>query len=326
MEKRKMGSSGIEVSPVGMGCMGLTHASGDPMDDDVAVRVVREAYEMGYTFFDTAECYVGERTDGSIAHNEDVVGAALAPVRDQVVIATKFGVRHTGERSLALDSSPATIRTSVEGSLRRLGTDYIDLYYQHRIDPKVEPEVVAEVMGELIAEGKIRAWGISEADEDYLRRANAVCPVAAIQNRYSMAARWYEDMWPVCDELDVAYVAFSPLANGLTSGVYNAKTQFEGAQDYRGMMPQFGERGQAAAAPLMAMLAELAVAHEATSAQISLAWMLAKNERLVPIPGSRKSERLRENLAAAEVRLGAAEIERIDALLDTLDIPVFGGH
>ena len=326
MEKRKLGNSGIEVSPVGMGCMGLTHASGDPMDDAAAERVVREAYEMGYTFFDTAECYVGERADGSIAHNEEAVGAALAPVRDRVVIATKFGVRHAADRSLAFDSSPATIRASVEGSLRRLGSDYIDLYYQHRIDPRVEPEVVAEVMAELIAEGKVRAWGISEASEDYLRRAHAACPVAAIQNRYSLAARWHEAIWPVCDELDVAYVAFSPLANGLTSGAYGVGTKFEGAQDYRGMMPQFGEEGQEAAAPLMAMLAELAAAHGATSAQVSLAWMLAKSPRLIPIPGSRKPERLRENLASAEVRLSAAELARIDALLDTLDIPVFGGH
>lgn len=325
LQPRMLGKSGIEVSSIGMGCMGLTHASGDPMDDTDAVRVIREAHEMGYTLFDTAECYTGLRADGTTAHNEDVVGKALEPIRDEVVIATKFGVQHGGDR-LILDSSPATIRKAIEGSLRRLRADHIDLYYQHRIDPKVEPEEVAGVMGELMTEGKIRAWGISEVTEDYLRRADAVCPVAAIQNRYSMAARWHESIWPVCDELDVAYVAFSPLANGLTSGAYNANTKFEGKQDFRTNMPQYTEAGRAAAAPLLALLAELSEAHGATSAQVSLAWMLAKNPRIIPIPGSRKPSRLRENLASAALELSAEELARIDALLAEVNIPIFGGH
>ena len=183
MEGRVLGKSGIEVSPLDMGCMGLTHASGDLMLDAEAERVVREAYEMGYTFFDTAECYVGMRPDGTEAHNEDVVGAALAPVRDSVAIASKFGAQHAADRTLVMDSSPATIRKSAEGSLRRLQTDHIDLCCQHRIDPKVEPETVASTMADLMKEGKIRAWGISEANEEYLRRADAVCPVAAVENR-----------------------------------------------------------------------------------------------------------------------------------------------
>ncbi|WP_322152281.1 aldo/keto reductase [Paratractidigestivibacter sp.] len=326
MNTRILGKSGIEVSPVGMGCMGLTHASGDPMNDADAVHVIREAREMGYTLFDTAECYIGERADGSIAHNEDVVGAALEGHRDEVVIATKFGVAHTAGRGLVMDSSAATVRASIEMSLRRLRTDHVDLYYQHRIDPKVEPEEVAETVAALIAEGKVRAWGISETDEGYLRRANAVCPVAVVQNRYSMMARWHEPLFATLEELDVALVAFSPMANGFLTGAYSSKMQFEGRQDFRAGMPQYTEAGEKAAAPLTALVAELAAAHDATPAQISLAWMLCKKPWIVPIPGSRKVERLRENLDAANVALSAEEVACVDALLDTLELPVFGGH
>lgn len=281
---------------------------------------------MGYTFFDTAQCYTGERADGTIAHNEDVVGKALAPVRDEVVIASKFGVQHGPNKTLLVDSSPATIRAALEESLHRLRTDHIDLYYQHRIDPKVEPETVAGVMAELIEEGKIRAWGISEANEDYLRRAHAVCPVAAVQNRYSMMARWHEGLFPVLEELGIAFVAFSPLANGFLTGAYSSKTQFGGAQDYRAGMPQYTEEGERRARPLVDAVAELAAAHNATPAQVSLAWMLAKKPYIIPIPGSRKPERLRQNLEAANVGLSSGEVARIDALLDGLDLMVFGGH
>lgn len=326
MKTRTLGKSGIEVSPIGMGCMGLTHASGDPVPDSEAVGVIRAAHEMGYTFFDTAECYVGTRADGSLARNEDVVGVALEPIRDEVVIASKFGVTHTPDKTIATDSSPASIRRSIEGSLRRLCTDHIDLYYQHRIDPKVEPETVAGVMAELISEGKIRAWGISETTEDYLRRADAVCPVAAVENRYSMMARQHEVLFPVLEELDVAFVAFSPLANGFLSGAYNSKTTFEGAQDYRAGMPQYTEDGERRAQPLVNLIAELAVEHGATPAQISLAWMLGKKPWIIPIPGSRKQDRLLQNLGAADVTLAEREIAQIDHLLDTLDLRVFGGH
>lgn len=323
---RRLGASGIEVSPVGMGCMGLTHASGDPLPNAEAIRIVREAFEMGYTLFDTAEAYTGMRADGSTAYNEEVVGKALAPVRDKVTIVSKFGVGIDADRSLVLDSSPATIRASVEGSLRRLGTDYIDLYYQHRIDPHTAPEEVAEVMAELIAEGKIRSWGISEVTENYLRRAHAVCPVSAIENRYSMAARAHEALFRVCEELDVAFVAFSPMANGLLTGAYGANTTFEGSQDYRAGMPQYTEEGMARAAKLLEMLDELGKKHDATSAQISLAWVLAKRPYLIPIPGSRKTARLRENLAAAMVELSSQEMSALDAALDTMNLLVFGGH
>lgn len=323
MEKRKIGK--LEVSAVGLGCMGITHASGAPMSVKDGVKVVEQAYDMGYTLFDTAECYTGINPDGSIAYNEEVVGQALRPLRDKVVLATKCGVQHGTDR-LLLDSRPESIRKSVEGSLKRLQTDYIDLYYQHRIDPNVSPEEVAGTMAEFIQEGKIRAWGISETNEEYLRRAHGVCPVSAIQNRYSMIARWYENLFPVVEELGVAYVAFSPMANGFLTGRYNKDSVFEQGSDYRSNMPQYTEEGFEKGQKLLALLEELAVAKQATPAQISLAWMLCKKPFIVPIPGSRKPERLKENLNAANIHLTANEIAAIDKSLDTMTIPVFGGH
>lgn len=326
MEKRRLGRTDMYVNEVGLGCMGFSHASGDPMDRKDAVRIIREAYDIGYDFFDTAECYQGVYPDGSISYNEELVGEALEPIRDKVIIATKMGVAHNPDRSLRLDSSPETIRKSVEGSLTKLRTDHIDLYYQHRIDPKVEPEVVAGVMKDLIQEGKIRAWGISETNEEYLRRANAVCPVTAIENRYSMLARWYENMFPVCEELGLTYVAFSPMANGFLTGKYSPQTKFEGKQDYRKGMPQYTEEGYAKDKPLLDLLADLAEKKHATSAQISLAWMLCKKPYIIPIPGSRKPERLKENFASGNVILSKEEIQKIDDALDHSSFEVFGGH
>lgn len=326
MKQRILGASGIAVSAVGMGCMGITHASGAPMPQKEGVQVIRAAYDMGCTFFDTAECYTGVYPDGSAAYNETVVGEALRPVRDRVVIATKCGVQHGKDRSLLLDSRPASIRASLEGSLRRLGTDYVDLYYQHRIDPAVPPEEVAGVMADLIREGKIRAWGISEANETYLRRAHAVCPVAAVQNRYSMMARWHEPLFPVLEELHIAWVAFSPMANGFLTGRYTPQSRFDGAADYRAAMPQYTEEGFRAAEGLLALLRRLAEEKYATPAQLSLAWMLCKKPYLIPIPGSRKPERLAEDFGAADVPLSAGDIARIDAALDTMHFAVFGGH
>lgn len=326
MKTRILGNSGITVSPLGMGCMGLTHAYGDPVPDDKATDTIKQAFDLGYIFFDTAECYVGTRPDGSTTYNEELVGSALRSVRDQVIIATKFGVHHAEDKTLIVDSKPETIRKSVEGSLSRLQTDYIDLYYQHRIDPAVEPEEVAETMAELIKEGKIRAWGISEADELYLRRAHAVYPVAAVQNRYSMMARWHESLFPTLEELNIALVAFSPIANGFLAKANPSETVFEGARDYRDGMPQYTEEGQRRAQPLIDLIQELAVNHTATAAQISLAWMLCKKPWIIPIPGSRKVNRLQENLESANIELSNEEIERIDTLLDGLDLAVFGGH
>ena len=321
-EKRKIGTV-LEVTSVGLGCMGFSHAYGAPTERKEAVDMIRKAYDMGYDFFDTAECYTGVNTDGSISYNEELVGEALQDVRDNVVIATKFGVQHSPS-GLLMDSRPETIRRSVEGSLKRLGVETIDLYYQHRIDPQIEPEVVAEVMKELITEGKIRAWGISETTEDYLMRAHAVFPVSAIQNRYSMLAREHEKIFPVLEKLGVAYVAFSPLGNGFLTGAYTASSTFEAGLDYRSHMPQYTEEGFKAAENLMKLLEEMAVRKEATKGQISLAWMLCKKPYIIPIPGSRKESRIKENLGSKDIVLSAEEIQAIDELLDQMAMPVYG--
>lgn len=323
MEKRKLGA--LEISPLGLGCMGITHASGVPMTQADGMKVIQAAFDMGYTFFDTAECYTGVNPDGSTAYNEDVVGEALKPIRDKVILATKCGVTHGGDR-LILDSRPETIRKSVEGSLKRLGTDYIDLYYQHRIDPNVPAEDVAGAMADLIKEGKIRYWGISEVNEEYLRKAHAICPVAAIQNRYSMLARWYENLFPVCEELGITYVAFSPLGNGFLSARYTDNSSFEKEADFRKNMPQYTEQGMKEGQPLLGLLHRLSQEKGVTPAQISLAWMLHKKPFLVPIPGSRKTERLKENLSSDDVVLTRDEMKEIDDLLDKINVPVFGGH
>lgn len=323
MEKRKIGS--LEVSAIGLGCMGITHASGAPMPVAEGVRVLQQALDYGYTLFDTAECYTGINADGSTAYNEEVVGEALRSFRNKIVIATKCGVQH-GKDRLIVDSRPETIRKSVEGSLKRLRTDYIDLYYQHRIDPQISPEEVAGTMAELIQEGKIRYWGISEVNEEYLRRAHAVCPVTAVQNRYSMMARWHEELFPVVEELGIAYVAFSPMANGFLSGRYNRDSVFEKGTDYRSNMPQYTEEGFEKSRELLALLHDLAEEKDATPAQISLAWMLCKKPFIIPIPGSRKPERLKENIGAAGIFLTEQEIAEVDERLSHMELPVFGGH
>lgn len=323
MEKRKIGS--LDVSAIGLGCMGITHASGAPMTMAEGVRVLQQALDYGYTLFDTAECYTGINADGSTAYNEEVVGEALHSFRDKVVIATKCGVQHEKNR-LIVDSRPETIRKSVEGSLKRLRTDYIDLYYQHRIDPQISPEEVAGTMAELIQEGKIRYWGISEVNEEYLRRAHAVCPVTAVQNRYSMMARWHEELFPVVEELGIAFVAFSPMANGFLSGRYNRDSVFEKGTDYRSNMPQYTEEGFEKSRELLTLLHDLAEEKDATPAQISLAWMLCKKPFIIPIPGSRKPERLKENIGAAGIFLTEQDIAEIDERLSHMELPVFGGH
>jgi aryl-alcohol dehydrogenase-like predicted oxidoreductase len=304
--------------------MGFTHAYGTAMDDTEAEKVIAEAVEMGYTFFDTAECYTGTRADGSLAFNEDIVGRALAPYRNRIVLASKCGVAH-GANGLITDSRPETIRKSLEESLRRLKTDHLDLYYQHRIDPNVPAEEVAGVMGELIHEGKILHWGISETDEKYLRRAHKVCPVTCIQNRYSMMARWFESLFPVLEELHIGYVAFSPLANGFLTGTAQKGTSYEKG-DYRGFMPQFTDEAIDANKELLELLSNIANEKHATQAQISLAWMLNKKPYIVPIPGSRKMARIKENFDAAKITLTADQVAEIDKKLDSITTSdVFGG-
>lgn len=314
----------LEVSPIGLGCMGFSHAYGTATEETSAIKAIRQAVDFGYTFFDTAECYIGENADGSTSYNEEIVGKALAPYRDKVKIATKCGVKHEN-RQLVMDSRPETIRKSIDGSLKRLGTDYVDLYYQHRIDPNVEPEEAAGVMSELIKEGKILHWGISETNEGYLRRAHAVCPVTCIQNRYSMMARWNENLFPVLEELHIGYVAFSPLANGILSDAFAKGTKFD-ETDYRSAMPQYSDEAFEKNQALLALIRSLAEEKQATPAQISLAWMLGKKPYIVPIPGSRKAERIKENFGAAEVVLTADEVRAIDEKLDSMEMSaVFGG-
>ena len=326
MQTRTLGKD-LSVSAVGFGCMGFSHGYGAPTDERETVRLIREAVEMGYTFFDTAEVY-GTQEDPHV--NERLVGEALAPYRDKTVISTKFGLRfdfESGKVPLPLipDSRPATIRKSVEGSLKRLKTDHIDLYFQHRIDPAVSPEEVADTMAGLIKEGKVTHWGISEADEEYLRRAHAVCPVTAIQNRYSMMARHYEALFPVLEELDIGLVAFSPMANGFLTGSYKKGTHFDARYDYRASMPQFTDEAEEKNRALLALLCGMAEQKNATPAQISMAWMLCKRAWIVPIPGTRRPERMKENARAADVFLTADEVRAIDDALDGMEMSdVFG--
>ena len=328
MYYRTLGLSGLRVSAVGLGCMGMSHAYGAPADKDEMTELLSDAVEMGYTFFDTAEVY---GTADRPHDNEELLGRALRPFRDRIVLATKFGLTFdnphgAGPHALIPDSRPATIRRSVEESLRRLRTDRIDLYYQHRIDPKVEPEEVADTMADLIREGKILHWGISEATEEYLRRAHAVCPVAAVQNRYSMMARRHEALFPVLEELGVGFVAFSPLANGLLTECYTADTRFDAATDYRASMPQFRPESFEQNRTLFALIDRLAEEHRATPSQIALAWMMNKRPWIVPIPGTRHLCRLKENIGAADIHLTAEQVENIDAALGAMRMSeVFGG-
>lgn len=326
MKTRILGKD-LKVSAVGLGCMGMTHASGAPADVKEMTELLAQAVDMGYTMFDTAECYTGVNPDGNTAYNEELVGQALKPYRDKIVLAIKCGVQHKGDH-LEMDSRPETIRKSVEGSLKKLQTDHIDLYYQHRIDPKVEPEEVAGTMSELIKEGKILHWGISEVDEEYLRRAHKVCPVTAIQNRLSMMYRDYEKLFPVLEELQVGFVVFSPLANGFLTACYRDTSQFEQSPaDFRSSMPQFTKEGVEQNADLLELIQTKAKEKDATPAQISLAWMLAKRPYIVPIPGSRKLSRLQENLGAAEIKLTKEEVAQMDEALDHMTMSqVFGGH
>lgn len=327
MKKRNLGAD-LKVSAVGLGCMGFSHAYGASTDTKTAIETIRKSVEMGYDFFDTAEVY-GTADDPH--QNEMLVGEALKDIRDKVIIATKFGIRFDMSspevnKPLIPDSRPETIRASVDASLKRLGTDHIDLYYQHRTDPNVPIEEVAGVMWELIKAGKITHWGLSEANEDQVRRAHKVCPVTAIQNRYSMMARWHENLFPVLEELNIGFVAFSPLANGFLSGKYGKGTQFDGALDYRSAMPQFTEKGVEQNCELLSLLNRLAEEKNATPAQISLAWMMCKKPYIVPIPGSRKPDRLKENADAANIVLSDGEIAGIDKALDKMEMSaVFGG-
>lgn len=306
----------------------MSHAYGATPDRNEMKELLSYAVDMGYTMFDTAEVY---GTPDDPHHNEDLLGEALRAYRDKVVIATKFGLTFdnphgAGPHALIADSSPKAIRKAVEGSLQRLRTDRIDLYYQHRIDPKVEPETVAETMQQLIREGKVLHWGISEATEDYLRRAHSVCPVTAVQNRYSMMARWHESLFSVLEELGVGFVAFSPLANGILSGCYTRDDRFDPQTDYRASMPQYRAESFDKNRRLMRFIEDLADAKHATPSQIALAWMLCKRPWIVAIPGTRHLCRLKENFGAVDVRLTTDELFQMDKALAGMEMSeVFGG-
>lgn len=328
MNYRNLGNRGLRVSAIGLGCMGMSHAYGAPADHREMTELLAKAVDMGYDFFDTAEVY---GTPDNPHDNEELLGNALKACRNKVVIATKFGLRFDMESGqvpypLITDSRPEGIRRSVEGSLRRLQTNYIDLYYQHRPDPQMPIEEVAGTMQDLIKEGKVLYWGLSEASEEDIRRANAVCPLTAVQDRYSMMARWHEVLFPVLEELGIGLVAFSPLANGLLSDRYNAASHFDAGTDYRAGMPQFQPDSYDKNRELLQLIRYIASKKNATPAQISLAWMLCKKPWIVPIPGTRKPDRLQENAGSADITLSEEEVKQIDQALDAMPMSgVFGG-
>jgi len=312
MQKRKLGNSGLEVSAIGLGCMGLSFGYGPAAEKSDGIKLIRAAFEHGVTFFDTAECY-GPFT------NEELVGEALAPFRDQVVIATKFGFQD-GDSKNPLDSRPASIRAVAEASLKRLKTDRIDLFYQHRVDPNVPVEEVAGTVRDLIQEGKVKHFGMSEAGAQSIRRAHAVQPVAALQSEYSL---WWREpettVLPTLEELGIGFVPFSPLGKGFLTGAIDEKTAFD-KNDFRNIVPRFSEENRKANAGLVDVLGRIADGRGATRAQIAIAWLLAQKPWIAPIPGTTKLHRLEENVGAAAVELSADDLSAIEAALQQITV------
>ena len=317
MKKRVLGD-GLEVSALGLGCMGMSQSYGPVGDRDANIALIRQAVDLGVTFFDTAEVY------GPYV-NEELVGEALAPVRDRVVIATKFGFAFDENgKQTGLSSRPDHIKQAVEGSLRRLGVDVIDLYYQHRVDPDVPIEDVAGAVKELIAAGKVKHFGLSEAAAGTIRRAHAVQPVAAVQSEYSLWWRRVEDeVLPTLEELGIGLVPYSPLGKGFLTGTVPADAQF-GADDIRSTIPRFTGEALAANHRLVELLGEIAPGRGATPAQVALAWLLARKPWIVPIPGTRKLHRLEENIGAADIELTPEDLAAIEAA--TAAVPIEGGR
>ncbi len=317
MQKRKLGNSGLEVSALGLGCMGLSFGYGPATGKSDAIKVIRAAYERGITFFDTAEVY-GPYT------NEELLGEAVAPFRDQVVIATKFGFKLENGAMKGTDSRPATIRAVAEASLKRLKTDRIDLFYQHRVDPDVPIAEVAGTVRELIAEGKVKAFGLSEAGAGTIRKAHAVQPVAALQSEYSLWWREPEaEILPTLAELGIGFVPFSPLGKGFLTGKIDEHTAFD-KTDFRNTVPRFSEENRKANGALVDLLGRLAKDRNATAAQIALAWLLAQRPWIVPIPGTTKLHRLEENAGAADLTLSAGDLKEINEAV--AKIPVQGAR
>jgi aryl-alcohol dehydrogenase-like predicted oxidoreductase len=307
VQKRKLGKSNLEVSALGFGCMGLSFGYGPALDRQKAISLIRAAVDRGVTFFDTAEAY-GPFT------NEEIVGEALAPIRDKVVIATKFGFQN-GDSTAGLDSRPERIRTVADAALQRLKTNRIDLFYQHRPDPKVPIEDVAGTVKELIREGKVKHFGLSEAGVQTIRRAHAVQPVAALQSEYSLWWRAPEaEVLPLCEELGIGFVPFSPLGKGFLTGKIDESTTFA-KDDFRNIVPRFSAENRKSNQVLVSLLETIAAEKKATAAQIALAWLLAQKPWIVPIPGTTKIHRLEENIGASAIELSAEDLRRIgDAL------------
>ncbi|NIJ06948.1 pyridoxine 4-dehydrogenase [Sphingomonas vulcanisoli] len=312
MEKRQLGKSGLEVSAIGLGCMGISFGLGSGIGKDEGIALIRAAYDRGVTFFDTAEAY-GPNV------NEDLVGEALAPIRDKVVIATKFGFKN-GVPTEGVDSRPEHIRAVTEASLKRLGTDFIDILYQHRVDPAVPIEDVAGTVRDLIKEGKVKYFGLSEAGVETIRRAHAVQPVAALQSEYSLWWREPEQkILSALDELGIGFVPFSPLGKGFLTGAITADTKFE-AGDFRNTVPRFAKDARNANQRIVDALGAIADGKRATRAQIAIAWLLAQKPWIAPIPGTTKLSRLDENLGAAEITLSAADLDAIEQALGGIEV------
>jgi aryl-alcohol dehydrogenase-like predicted oxidoreductase len=313
MQKRKLGNQGLEVSAIGLGCMSLSYGYGPPVDRAYGVSFLRKAFDLGMTFYDTAESY-GPFT------NESLVGEALAPIRDQVMIATKFGFKLENGKQVGVDSRPDHIREVVEASLARLGTDRIDLLYQHRVDPEVPMEDVAGTVKELIDQGKVRYFGLSEAGVQSIRRAHAVCPVSALQSEYSIWWREPEEaILPVLEELGIGFVPFSPLGKGFLTGKMDESTTFD-STDFRNIVPRFSAENRKSNMAIVEVIRSIAARKGATAAQIALAWILVQKPWIVPIPGTTKLDRLQENLAAVDVELSPEDLVEIDAATSSIEI------
>ncbi len=312
MKKRQLGKSGLEVSALGFGCMGLNYAYSHTIDKRESISLLRAAVDRGVTLFDTAEVY-GPYT------NEELVGEALKPYRDRVVIATKFGIKLKDGKQVQ-DSHPSGIRESVEGSLKRLHTDVIDLYYQHRVDTQVPIEDVAGTIKDLIREGKIKHWGLSEAGVQTIRRAHAVQPVTAVESEYSLWWRRPEEaLLPALEELGIGFVPFSPLGKGFLTGTISKDSKFD-KSDFRSIVPRFTPAALAANQALVDLLKQVAVEKKATAAQIALAWLLAQKPWIVPIPGTTKLSRLEENIGASNLELTVDDLNRINAALAKIKV------
>ena len=312
MNRRLIGNVGLEVSELGFGCMGLSFGYGPATEKNTALKLIREAYDLGITFYDTAEAY-------GPFENEKLLGEAVKPFRDKVVLATKFGFKD-GIPGKGLDSRPERIREVAEASLKRLNTDVIDLFYQHRVDLNVPIEEVAGTVQDLIVEGKVKYFGLSEAGMETLRKAHAVQPVSALQSEYSLWWREPEqEIIPTLEDLGIGLVPFSPLGKGYLTGKINDKTEFD-ANDFRKIVPRFNEENRKANLALVDLLGAIALDKEATAAQIALAWLLEQKPWIVPIPGTTKSHRLQENSSSTSVKLDASDLAKINEALERIDI------